>query len=114
MSVIASRAARVNSQDFPPGVHSLTSQAGELACGMWQQAADAWYNRDPSALPALSERQEQMTDLHGSLTAELAAGQMAMPGTMEMTLIGRCYERLGAHAVNLGRRVSYLAGPASR
>ena len=32
---IASRAARVNSQDLPPGVHSLTSQAGELACGMW-------------------------------------------------------------------------------
>jgi phosphate transport system protein len=110
---IASRAGRVDSQDLPPDIRSLASQAGELACGMWRQAADAWYNRDPSALLALSERQERMTELHASLAAELAAGQMAMPGAMEMTLIGRCYERLGAHAVNLARRVTYLAGPTS-
>jgi len=32
--------------------------------------------------------------------------------TMEMTLVARCYERLGAHAVNVARRVGYLAGPA--
>jgi phosphate uptake regulator len=87
---------------------------GDLACGMWRQAADAWYDRDRSALPALSERQEQMAELHVSLAAELAVGQMTMPGAMEMTLIGRCYERLGAHAVNLARRLTYLAGSTSR
>jgi phosphate uptake regulator len=31
---------------------------------------------------------------------------------MEMTLVARCYVRLGAHAVNIARRVAYLAGPA--
>jgi phosphate uptake regulator len=30
--------------------------------------------------------------------------------TMEMTLAARDYERLGAHAVNIARRVVYLAG----
>jgi phosphate uptake regulator len=29
---------------------------------------------------------------------------------MEMTLAARDYERLGAHAVNIARRVVYLAG----
>jgi phosphate uptake regulator len=29
---------------------------------------------------------------------------------MEMTLVARFYERLGAHAVNVARRVVYLAG----
>jgi phosphate uptake regulator len=29
---------------------------------------------------------------------------------MEMALIARNYERLGAHAVNVARRVIYLAG----
>jgi phosphate uptake regulator len=29
---------------------------------------------------------------------------------MEMTLVGWFYERLGAHAVNIARRVVYLAG----
>ena len=51
-------------------------------------------------------------ELHASLTAELAAGGMRLPVTMEMTLVARCYERLGAHAVNIARRVGHLAGPA--
>jgi phosphate uptake regulator len=29
---------------------------------------------------------------------------------MEMTLVARFYERLADHAVNIGRRVVYLAG----
>jgi phosphate transport system protein len=77
---------------------------------MWRQTADSWYDRDRSALPALTKQQEHMTELHTSLTAELASGQIATPVTMDMTLIGRCYERLGAHAVNIARRVTYLAG----
>jgi phosphate uptake regulator len=33
-----------------------------------------------------------------------------LPVTMEMTLVARFYERLGDHAVNIARRVIYLAG----
>jgi phosphate uptake regulator len=29
---------------------------------------------------------------------------------MEMVLVARFYERLGDHAVNIARRVAYLAG----
>ena len=53
-----------------------------------------------------------MDDLHSSLIAELASGQMAVPVAMEMALVARDYERLGAHAVNIARRVVYLAGSA--
>ena len=51
-----------------------------------------------------------MDELHASLIAELASGQMGIPVTMEMTLVARSYERLAAHAVNIARRVVYLAG----
>ena len=51
-----------------------------------------------------------MDELYASLTAELAAGRMSLPVTMEMTLVARFYERLGDHAVNIARRVVYLAG----
>ncbi len=47
-----------------------------------------------------------------SLTAELASGTMAIPVTMEMALVARFFERLGDHAVNIARRVIYLAGTA--
>ena len=51
-------------------------------------------------------------ELYASLIAELASGQMAVPVAMEMALVARDYERLGAHAVNIARRVVYLAGSA--
>jgi phosphate uptake regulator len=35
---------------------------------------------------------------------------MPLPVTMEMVLVARFYERLGDHAVNIARRVVYLAG----
>ena len=56
------------------------------------------------------ERDDEMDELHSSLLAELASGQMALPVAMEMTLVARFYERLGDHAVNIARRVVYLAG----
>jgi phosphate transport system protein len=58
----------------------------------------------------LDERDDEMDELHVSLTAELAAGEMSLPVIMEMTMVARCYERLGDHAVNIARRVTYLAG----
>jgi phosphate uptake regulator len=39
---------------------------------------------------------------------------LSAPVTMDMTLVARCYDRLGAHAVNITRRIAYLAGPATR
>ena len=83
---------------------------GNLVSDMWRQAADAWYQRDRSAAAALDERDVEMDELHASLIAELASGRMALPVTMEMTLVARFYERLGDHAVNIARRVIYLAG----
>jgi phosphate transport system protein len=79
---------------------------------MWRQASDAWYKRDRSAALALDVHDEEMDELHASLTGELASGRMTLPVTMEMTLVARLYERLGDHAVNVARRVIYLAGSA--
>jgi len=83
---------------------------GTLAAEMWRQAADCWYQRDRLAALAVAERDEEMEQLYASLVAELASGRMALPVTMEMTLVARFYERLGDHAVTIARRVVYLAG----
>ena len=107
---IAARANRIFGGDLSPRASGLVEAMGDLASGMWRTAADAWYQRDRSAAQSLMERDEEMDDLHSSLIAELASGQMSVPVTMEMTLAARVYERLGAHAVNIARRVVYLAG----
>ena len=107
---IAHRANHILSQDLSPRSRGLVERMGSLASVMWRQAADSWYQRDRSAAVALSELDNEMDELHASLVAELASGQMAIPVTMEMTLVARFYERLGDHAVNIARRVIYLAG----
>jgi phosphate transport system protein len=107
---IARGADHALSAELSPRSRGLIDRMGELVSDMWRQAADSWYKRDRAAVIKLSELDEQMDELHASLIAELAAGQMALPVTMDMTLVARDYERLAAHAVNIARRVVYLAG----
>lgn len=108
---IAAQANHILGGDLSARSRGLIERMGDIVSGMWRQAADSWYQRDPSVAFALAERDEEMDELHASLIAELASGLMALPVTMEMTLVARDYERLGAHAVNIARRVIYLAGP---
>jgi len=95
-----------------PRARVLAVRMGDLAGRMWRQAADAWYQRGRSAAADLAERAQEMDELRASLAAELAAGQETVPAAMEMTLVAHCYQRLGAHAVNVARRAAYLAGSA--
>jgi phosphate transport system protein len=110
---IATRANHILSGDLSPRSRGIVERMGNLVSRMWRQAADSWYKRDRSAVLALAERDEEMDELHASLVAELASGRMDLPVTMEMTQVAWFYERLSAHAVNIARRVVYLAGSAT-
>ena len=112
MVQIASRSNHILGEDLSPRTRGIVERMGNLASEMWRHAVDSWYQRDRSAASALEARDDEMDELHASLIAELAAGRMALPVTMEMTLVARFYERLGDHAVNIARRVVYLAGTA--
>ena len=107
---IARRASYILSEDLSPRCRGLIEQMGNLASDMWRQAVDCWSERDRSAAEALDDRDDEMDELFASLMAELGSGRMTLPVTMEMTLVARFYERLADHAVNIGRRVVYLAG----
>jgi len=107
---IARRASYSLSEDLSPRSRGLVEQMGTVASDMWRQAIDCWRERDRSAAAALDERDDEMDELFASLMAELGSGRMTLPVTMEMTLVARFYERLADHAVNIGRRVVYLAG----
>ena len=107
---IASRADHISGSNLSPRCRGLIKRMDELACGMWRRAADCWCQRDGSTASALAEVDAELNELHASLVAELASGTMVLPVTMEMTLVARFYQRLGDHAVNIARRVTYLAG----
>jgi phosphate transport system protein len=107
---IAAQSNHILGADLTPRTRGQVDRMGNLVSDMWRRAADSWYQRDRSVALALVDLDDEMDDLHASLVAELASGAMALPVTMEMTLVARDYKRLSAHAVNIARRVVYLAG----
>ena len=107
---IAAQGNHMLGEDLSSRARGLVERMGDIASQMWRQAVDSWYRRDGSAAQVLDDRDDEMDELHSSLLAELASGRMAVPVAMEMTLVARFYERLGDHAVNIARRVVYLAG----
>lgn len=106
---IAQRAVRGLSEELTPRVRGLIEQMSRTGAEMWRVAADAYAERDPAAYERLEDRDDELDDLHVSLTAELSSGRMSIPVAVEVALLARFYERLGDHAVNVAKRVRYLA-----
>jgi phosphate transport system protein len=109
---IAASAGNAPAAALSPSGLTMLTRMGQLAAEMWGQTSECWYQRDSSTAGKLATEDQEMDNLHARLHAELAAGGMPVPAIMELTLVTRFYERLGAHAVNVARRVIYLAGPA--
>ena len=77
---------------------------GEVATIMWRVTADAYAERAARGAQAVDDLDDEMDDLHVSLTAEVVAGSMTLPVAIELAMVARFYERFGDHAVNLARR----------
>lgn len=106
---IAQRAVRGLTGELTPRIRGLIEQMGRTGVEMWRESADTYAERDANGASRLRERDDELDDLHVSLTAELASGKLSIPVAIELALVGRFYERLGDHAVNIAARVRYLA-----
>jgi phosphate transport system protein len=107
---IAEHSTHMLNEELSPRTRGLVESMGETACAMWNRVAAAWQEREAGAAEALEERDDDLDSLHATLLAELASGRTSLPVAMDMTLVARYYERLGDHAVNIARRVAYIAG----
>lgn len=105
---IAKAAARGLSSELPPRVRGLIEEMGRVGVEMWRASARSYLDRDADVADTLDGADDELDDLHVSLTAELVSGQLSVPVATEMTLVARYYERLGDHAVNVAKRVRYL------
>jgi phosphate transport system protein len=108
---IASHAVQGISRWLTPRARKLVAQMGALGCDMWGLAAEAYARKDGMIADVLRARDDEIDDLHVSLTSELAAGPVSVPVAIEMALVARYFERLGDHAVNVTRQLQ-LAGVA--
>ena len=110
---IAQRAARGLTTELTPRLRGLIQQMGRVGVQLWQETARAYDERDATAADRLRDLDDELDDLHVSFIAELASGKVTVPVAIELALVGRFYERLGDHAVNIAARVRYLATGAA-
>jgi len=105
---VARRAARGLGTELSARSRGLVERMGEVAIRMWRATTDAYAERLPSGAALVDALDDEMDDLHVSLTVEVVAGTMPLPVAVELAMVARFYERFGDHAVNLARRLSTL------
>ncbi len=101
---IARRAARGLGNEMSPRSRGLVERMGEVASMIWREATDIIIDGKLGSLGEIEDIDDELDDLHVSLTAELTSGSMALPVAVELALLARFYERFGDHCVNLARR----------
>jgi phosphate transport system protein len=101
---IARRAARGLGSEMSPRSRGLVERMGEVASTIWREATDVIVDGKLEAEGAIEDIDDELDDLHVSLTAELTSGSMTLPVAVELALLARFYERFGDHCVNLARR----------
>jgi len=101
---VARRAARGLGAEMSPRSRGLIERMGEVAATIWRDATDVIIDGKPEAVGAIEDVDDELDDLHVSLTAELTSGSMSVPVAVEVALLARFYERFGDHCVNLARR----------
>ena len=106
---VARRAARGLGAELFARSRGLIERMGEVAVHMWRATTDAYAERQSTGWALVDDLDDEMDDLHVSLTVEVVAGTMPLPVAVELALLARFYERFGDHAVNLAKRVAILS-----
>ncbi len=101
---VARRAARGLGSEMSPRSRGLIERMGEVASAIWREATDIIIDGKNGSVGFIEDIDDELDDLHVSLTAELTSGSMSVPVAVEVALIARFYERFGDHCVNLARR----------
>ena len=104
----------VQAEDFrQPGlkaVRSLVSELGAAASGLLGKAIDAWATKDDVLAADIDLQDDRLDDLHAQLIERLVElkGQDSLAPAIRLAMVGRYFERIGDHAVNMGERVRYF------
>ena len=91
---------------LPAEVADLFSHMGTTVERMWRVAGTAWMHRDHTLTASLRNEDDFVDDLHLQLIAAVASSAPAASAAMSLCLVGRFFERLGDHAVNVVDRMT--------
>jgi phosphate transport system protein len=95
---------------LPEEVNGYFAEMGRIAVALGASAREVLETRDPERAAKLREEDEAMDDLHKHLFSVLMDREWShgVAAAVDVTLLGRFYERFADHAVEVGRRVIFL------
>lgn len=100
---------RYPNEALPSEVRPIFAEMAQLAHELTEKAGEALAGHDTALAAELERDDDRMDALHRRLfTLVLADWQHGMESAIDVTLLGRYYERYADHAVSLARRVVQL------
>ena len=96
---------------LPEEVKGYFAEMGRIAVDLGNSAKDVVLSRDPKKAAQISKKDDAMDQLHQQLFSVLMDKEWkhGVAAAVDVTLLGRFYERFADHAVEIGRRVSFQA-----
>ncbi|AMO59560.1 phosphate uptake regulator PhoU [Mycolicibacterium phlei] len=94
---------------LPEEVNGYFAEMGRLAVELGNSAQEVLVTRDPEKAARIHEEDDAMDDLHRHLFTVLMDKEWkhGVAAAVDVTLLGRFYERFADHAVEVARRVIF-------
>lgn len=93
----------------PEDLHGTFARMGTLASDIAEHTAEILRDRNLAALPTLEQEDDEMDALHRELFQRLSDDWPHGTETaVDVTLLGRYFERYADHAVSVARRIVFL------
>lgn len=109
---IAKGSRRILGTELSARLRGLIGQMGEEATRLFRMAMDSYIDEDAGVAAALDDLDDRLDAIHRDYVQEIFLAHhntdLAVQGAVQLALIGRYYERIGDHAVNIGERVRYM------
>lgn len=109
---IAKAVPRLQGVELEPRLRGLIDRMREQAVKLFSLAIDAYSERDGGLASALGDLDDRLDELHNDFIDTVFSSRsdrlLTTQQAVQLAVIGRFYERIGDHAVNIGERVHYL------
>ena len=109
---VAKATRRLQPEPLDPRILGILDRMRNQAAAQLELAVDAFSQRDPSQgsdLPAMDDVMDDLTrELFRTIFAMNADHDESIQRAVQLALVGRYYERVADHAVNVGERVDFM------
>jgi phosphate transport system protein len=109
---ICKAARRIYGTELEPRLRGSITKMSDQAQLLFRFAIDAYVESDAPLASAIPDMDDVLDRLHAEFIEQIfeshARDRLPLQVAVQLALVGRFYERIGDHAVNIARRVLYM------